>query len=178
MTTIGRFVVVIASLLPVAAVADIVPAGSGSTADPLFTEGVVENGFGTVFAGDVIVCDFGATCNDSASISSWSDLLVFYKLENGPYVTDASGDANRAYIFSKDVDLSTFLANYNTDERGRNGLSANHSFINEDVNGLVNFGAYQFNSPDGAVPEPRYVFMPLLFLLGTLCISRYRFARK
>lgn len=152
-------------------------------ADPIvFTEGVVEILSGTTTAGDIVACDFGITCDNTTPTSQWSDVLVFYNPENGPFVSDSSQDATDAYIYSNDTDLATFLANYNTGINGQDGLSSNVVFFNEDATGQCCTGliGYSFNSPNtepSAVPEPR-ALIPLGIILASLALFRKRFLPK
>ncbi len=143
------------------------------------SEGVVTSVGGTVTAGDVVICEFGITCDNTTLTSQWSDVFVFYDPANGPLVTDSSQDATVAYIYSKDTDLLTFLASYNTGLNGQNGLSDNVQFVNEDASGNVRYGEFSFNSPDteSPVPEPR-ALLPLVMILSALALFRNRFLHK
>lgn len=157
--------------------------GSGISSDPFLSVGTVESLLSTIYAGDVVVCDFGVKCNGSTPTSEWSDVLVFYNSSKGPYVTDGAKDANTAYIFSEGTGLATFLNQYDTGRRGRKGLSSDVVFLNEDASGEVKFGSYEFvgsvnlinvNSNfrlDTFVPEPS-ALIPLTLLLGGLVLRR------
>jgi len=152
------------SLTPSAAWAQ---AGSGGTIDPTFNEGVVNTGFGTVTAGDVIICESGTVCNDTTP-STWSDVLVFYSSGKSPFTPDASGDANVAFVFSdSNGSLATFLANTGNGT----SLSSNHVTIIENPTGLTAYGAYSINSPE-TVPEPGSLMLLGVGLLGLVGARR------
>lgn len=164
-------VVTACMIVPSAALAD--GAGSGVAADPALSEGVVNTGFGTVNAGDVVVCDFGAPCS-MTDPTTWSDVLVFYNPAIGPFIADFSGDATDAAIFSDDdtgfYSLANFLANYN-------GLSLNAVSTVEDASGNVIYGSYTFNSPETTpAPEPGTLLLLGSGLLGIGGLLRRKLA--
>lgn len=152
-------IVLACMLIPAAALADSVGSG-GSGLDPTFNEGVAYNlialGVGTVFAGDVVICEATTTsCDQSTPTSQWSDVLVFYS--SNPYNTaDVSQDATMAAVFSDSIaggfgSLNTFLATTG------GTVSSNAGYITENTNGLTSYfgGNYEINSAEtAAVPEP------------------------
>jgi hypothetical protein len=144
-------------LIPAVALADSV--GAGGLSDPTFNEGIAYDlnalGVGTVFAGDVAICQASAPSCSLSTPSQWGDVLVFYNSSTGPYTTDASDDANTAAVFSDSISsgfgsLATFLATTG------GTVSSNAGFITENPTGLTNFaGVYFINSPETiATPEP------------------------
>ena len=165
--------------------------GGGITTDPLLTVGTVNSLLTTVYAGDVVVCDFGVSCNGSTPKSDWSYVLVFYNSIKGPEFTDARKDANSAYVFSEDSDLTTFLSGYDNGKHGDKGLSSDVVFLNEDASGGVKFANYEFgslgdpispkgnlSSYDAVVPEPSTVVFLGMLLIGLACRKHYATVRR
>lgn len=171
--SLGLVLVVVLALAPSAVWADGV--GQGTGPDPTFTvnEGVVNTGFGTVAAGDVILCESGTVCNDTTP-STWSDVLVFYNSANSPFTPDATQDATLAFVFSdSDGSLATFLAN----TAGGTSLSSNHVVITENPTGPTTYcptciNTYIVNSPENVVPEPGSLMLLGSGLLGMVGVFR------
>lgn len=141
--------------VPAGAMADSTP-GSGSTQDPSYTfgEGVSYTLTSKVFAGAVVLCESGVTCNPSTPTSQWSDVLVFYN--TNPYAADYNFDANHAEVFSDSISsgsgsLASLLVNYQ-------GLYS--VFLSENPTGPTLWqpdsnDSYTVNSSEAAaVPEP------------------------
>ena len=156
-------------LLPTAALAD--SAGSGVTGDPNIYEGVVNTGFGTVVAGDVVLCTYGDICS-LGSTANWEGVLAFYNPTNGPFLADDSPDATDAEIFSDDqtgyYSLSNFLASYT-------GLSGNALVLDLAATPPTAYLNYDIYSPTSAVPEPgslMLLFSSLIGLAGFLLLRR------
>ena len=128
--------------------------GGGTLGDPQVFLGTVLPLGSTVTAGDVVVCAFGASCTGTPS-ANWIDVLVFYNPGNGPYVSDATGDATDVALFSTiDGSLTTFLSHYNTGSGGANDLSINFASINaSDAAGDFAYGEYFFTAPRAAFPS-------------------------
>src|SRR3974377_1665690 len=129
-------------LLQAMAYADSVPsAGAGDP--PRLKENTVDRwGPPLVIAGDVVIWEAASPCSASMP-STWSDVLVFYNSDKGPYVPDATVDANTAFVFSDDHgSLATFLAN-------SSGLSSNTVVIVENPTGLTSYlGEYLIKSTE------------------------------
>ncbi len=165
--------------------------GGGITTDSPLAVGTVNSLLTTVYAGDVVVCDFGVNCNGSTPKSDWSYVLVFYSSIKGPEFTDASKDANSAYIFSENSDLTTFFTRYDNGRRGDKGLSSDVVFLNEDASGDVKVANYEFgswgdpigpkgnlSSYDAVVPEPSTVVFLGMLLIGLACRKHYGTVRR
>jgi len=122
-----------------------------------------------LIAGDVVICEVPSPCSLSMP-TTWSDVLVFYNSDKGPYVPDATEDANRAFVFSDDSgSLATFLAN-------STGLSSNHFAIAENPTGLTSYSEFLINSPE-TVPEPGTVTLlgaGLLGVAGVISMAKLR----
>lgn len=159
-----------------AAFAGTIGPGANPSADPTFEEGIVYS-VGTTTAGDVVICEPSVvSCSTGTPTSDWSDVLVFYNSDIGPFVADSSADANSVYVFSGDDTggtfggLANFLANYN-------GLSDNATSVTENPAGLTDYsGAYFVDSPDSAVPEPGT--FSLMFIGGGAMLVRVRRSRR
>jgi hypothetical protein len=177
-----RAFLAVASLLciaPVVAVGDIIP-GTGGTSDLFIPDATPTTGFGTVNAGDVIICGFSETCT-GGSTTDWSAVLVFYNPANGPYVTDSSADATYALVFgtldASPYNVADFEANYDTGVGGADGLSSNYQIIAEsDALGDWSYGDYTGDSPQ-TVPEPTNLTLLGAVLIG-LSFARRKFARR
>lgn len=142
-------------------------AGGGLTTDPTFQEDIPYTLGGTVFAGDVVLCEAGTSCNLSTP-STWSDVLVFYNSAKGPFAADCTQDANTAIVFSDDNGtLAAFLA-------ASNGLSCNATTVTENPTGLTDYAGYFVNSPEGGgtVPEPGSSTLLCSGLLGMVGVLR------
>ena len=175
MRKLGSLVVVaLFCLAPVALLASNGSPGNGG-GDPQIFEGIVNTGFGLVESGDVVICEFGASCVYSlTNTSGWSDVLVFYDTQHGPFSSDVYGTADSAVMFSDDgtgfYSLANFLAN--TQGLSSNGLVG----ATEDAAGNWVYGGYYGNSPE--VPEPSSIALLGTALAGAALRGYRKFAQK